>query len=638
MKRLIAALFVAVVGLVGVAPAASAAESIVIRKIDFENFPRVVISAQVSGAPASQDSFTLRENGKIVTPIEVVPLGETDTPVGVALVIDISGSMRQGAKLAAAKEAAKQFVSQKLANDQIAVVAFNQEVQVVSGFTGDQAVLNRAIDGLAASGETALFDGIRTAATLFGDRADLQANIVVLSDGADTVSASNVDAAESAVLGAKSSLFAVGLVGGEFDAGSLRRLSSSSGGTYTETTNPESLKAVYDTVQRDIQNQFEISYTSTDTTGSVTVSLATGGRITTAGPVNAGSVAEGVTASPEIVGESRFGGVLSGRGSVAVVAIVVFLAASLLVVGVVAITRAGVPGLASRLEQYGPAGGSAFEMRPGGGDLDLAQTALVQRAVDATARLAKGGNVLETLEKKLEAADLPVRPAEALFFYVVGVAAAVVATALLSGLFFAVLALVVFGLVPIAVLDSLGRRRQRKFASQLPDVLRLLASSLRAGFSLLQAADATAEQMDDPMGKELRRVLVEARLGRPLEVALEDSAKRAHVPDYDWVVMAIGIQREVGGNLAELLSTVADTMVARERLRQEVKTLTAEGRISAIVLAILPVVIGGAVYVLNPDYLDPLLHRTGGQIMVLGAIVAGIAGFMWMRKIVDIPA
>lgn len=643
MRRLAAAAFAAVLALVALAPAASAADSVVIRKLDVSEFPRVVVSAQVSGPTPDPSSFALRENGRIVTGIEVVPLGKTDTPVGIVLVIDVSGSMRQGSKLAAAKEAAKQFVAQKLANDQIAVVSFNQTPQVVSGFTGDAGALNRAIDGLAATGETSLFDGVRTAATLLGDRSDLQANIVLLSDGADTTSQNNVDQAEGAVLAAKASLFAVGLVGGEFDAASLRRLASASGGTYTETTNADSLAGIYETVQRDIQNQFEISYTSAATatataTASVQVSLATGGLIATAGPVNAGSVVEGAGVSPEVVGRSRFAQPLSGTGSQVAIAVVAFLGVGFVVVAAAALTRAGVPGLASRLEPYGPEGGTAFEVRPGAADLDLAQTALIRRAVEATARMAKGGSVLESLEAKLDQADLPIRPAEALFFYAAGVFSAVVVTALIGGLFPAALALIVVALVPIAVLDTLGRRRQRRFSSQLPDVLRLLASSLRAGFSLLQAADATADQMDDPMGKELRRVLVEARLGRALELALEDSARRVRVPDFDWVVMAIGIQREVGGNLAELLSTVADTMVARERLRQEVKTLTAEGRISAIVLAALPVVIGGAVYVLNPNYLDPLLHRTSGQLMILGAILSGIAGFVWMRKIVDIPA
>ena len=638
MRRLVAALFVAALSLVAVAPAGQAqtSDTILIRKLDFTKFPTVTISAIVSGdTKPALDSFTLRENGTIVTSFEVVPIQETQTPLGIVLAIDISGSMRQGSKLVAAQEAARQFVANKLPNDQIAIVTFNQTAQVATGFTNDAARLDDAINKLTAAGETALFDGVRTAATLFGDRPDLQANIVLLSDGADTASQNNVDQAEGSVLGAKASLFAVGLLGGEFDAGSLKRLAGNSGGRYLETTDPESLKTLYGTIQRDIQNQYEVSYVSA-ATGSVTVNLATSGLLATAGPVNAGSVSEGVSASPEVVGTSRFAEPLGSSSSLVVIAGIAFLAAACLVVSIAALSRRGLPTLSKRLQLYGPEDGAAFVGRDGGTDIELAQTALVQRAVDVTARLARGGNVLETLEKKLEQADLPVRPAEALFFYLVGVLTFVVAGVLLGGLFLALLALIFVGLTPIAVLNFLGARRRAKFTSQLPDVLRMLASSLRAGFSLLQAADAAADQVDDPMAKELKRVLVEARLGRPLELALEDSARRSQSPDYNWVVMAIGIQREVGGNLAELLTTVADTMVARERLRQEVKTLTAEGRISAIVLAALPVAIGIAIYILNPDYLDPLINRTSGQIAMLVAILAAIGGFAWMRKIVDI--
>src|SRR5215211_3755790 len=102
------------------------------------------------------------------------------------------------------------------------------------------------------------------------------------------------------------------------------------------------------------------------------------------------------------------------------------------------------------------------------------------------------------------------------------------------------------------------------------------------------------------MGSELQRVMAEARLGRPLDDALADMAERLESPDFQWAVMAIGIQREVGGNLAELLDTVAETMLARERLRRDVKALTAEGRMSAIVLGVLPLVLGLAMWALNP--------------------------------------
>jgi tight adherence protein B len=172
--------------------------------------------------------------------------------------------------------------------------------------------------------------------------------------------------------------------------------------------------------------------------------------------------------------------------------------------------------------------------------------------------------------------------------------------------------------------------------AQLPDMLQLLGTTLRTGFSILQGLDTVAAQLPEPMGKEMRHVVAEARLGRPLPLALEEVAQRVHSDDFEWVVSAIGIQREVGGNLAELLDIVSETMNARARLRQEAHTLTAEGRIGAIVISILPVAIGLFIYSTNPTYLDPLFHSALGKIMFFGCIGLAIVGIEWMRRTVKI--
>jgi tight adherence protein B len=138
------------------------------------------------------------------------------------------------------------------------------------------------------------------------------------------------------------------------------------------------------------------------------------------------------------------------------------------------------------------------------------------------------------------------------------------------------------------------------------------------------------------MGRELRRVVTEARLGRPLEEALEGVAERMESEDFAWAVMAISIQREVGGNLAELLLTVAETMTQRERLRRDVKALTAEGRMSAYVLGGLPIGLGIVLYMMNPDYIGRLFETGLGQVMLGLSIVAMAAGFAWMFKIIKI--
>src|SRR5205823_10937440 len=130
-------------------------------------------------------------------------------------------------------------------------------------------------------------------------------------------------------------------------------------------------------------------------------------------------------------------------------------------------------------------------------------------------------------------------------------------------LFLTLAVLLITGLAPPGILQFLAGQRRRKFTSQLPDMLQLMAGSLRAGYSLMQGVEAVSQEVEDPMGRELRRVLAEARLGRVLEDSLDDMAERPGRRDFGWAVMAVRIQREVGGNLAEPLAPVADTMIAR---------------------------------------------------------------------------
>ena len=203
VKRSVALAIAAFLTLVLGAAPAFAETKVTIRRVDTSAFPNVKVVAQVASAtPPTLDQFSLREDERLVSGVEVVPIGETDTPVGVVLVIDTSGSMREQSKIDAARAAAKQFVSQKGPNDQIAIVAFSAQPRVVINFTADANLLNGAIDGLTATGDTALWDAVRLASGLFTERPELQANMVVLSDGADTTSETPAGDARAAALGA----------------------------------------------------------------------------------------------------------------------------------------------------------------------------------------------------------------------------------------------------------------------------------------------------------------------------------------------------------------------------------------------------------------------------------------------------
>ncbi len=190
--------------------------------------------------------------------------------------------------------------------------------------------------------------------------------------------------------------------------------------------------------------------------------------------------------------------------------------------------------------------------------------------------------------------------------------------------------------LPPFALKTVVKMRRKKFVKQLPDALATLAGSLRAGRSLGQALEALAREMPAPIGRELRKVVAEVRLGRKVSDALDDAVERVGSPDFRWAVLAMQIQAEVGGNLAELLDRVGETMRARSRLKGEVKALTAEGRASAMMLVIMPPALGVVMYAANPEYMKPMFTQTAGHIMLGISVVMIVAGFFWMKKVVTI--
>jgi tight adherence protein B len=160
-----------------------------------------------------------------------------------------------------------------------------------------------------------------------------------------------------------------------------------------------------------------------------------------------------------------------------------------------------------------------------------------------------------------------------------------------------------------------------------------MSGSLSAGLSLAQSVDTIVREGGEPIASEFRRVVVESRLGVPFEDAMGGVAQRMRSKDFEWVVMAIKIQREVGGNLAELLLTVAATLREREYLRRHVRALSAEGRLSAWVLGGLPPAFLAYLAVSNPSYVAPLFSTTLGWAMVAGAAVLMGVGVLWMVKV-----
>ena len=633
MRRVLAAVGVATAALLSLPGAARADES-GIRNVDTTTFPTVRLEVRLSGPAPNLGAFRLRENGALVPDgnLTVQALRQTNRPVGTVLVIDTSGSMASNGALEQAKAAARQFVAGRGPNEWTAVVSFSSTPVVRSNFTQDAAALNAAIDELGAVGETALWDGLTVAAHLYDQRPELQPNIVLLSDGADSISAGTESQAVAALNGAHAAVFAVGIASEEYDPAGLQALVGAAGGSVASSADPTELGAEFTKIRTAIENQYQISYQSKSDGGSLELEL-TAGATRLSAHTRAGTV--GSAGAPTAVSPS--GGLFSSAAGKLVLLVLAGLTAGMLAFALLQIFGKRTDSLQSRLSPYDGIADAEPDEIAGAPGASFVESGLVQRAVGLTSKMAGRGDLLLKVEHLLEQANLPLRPAEALFFYgagvvLVGLAAVVAAPSVAVGLLFAAIVAV----LPVVVLRQLRKRRLKAFEAQLPDTLNLLAGSLRAGYSFLQGLEAVVQETSDPMGRELRRVLAEARLGRPLEDALGDVAVRMESRDFDWSVLAIRIQREVGGNLAELLQTVAETMVQRSRLRGEVRALTAEGRISGVIMGLLPVGLGLFMFTASPGYINDLFSSVTGWAMVIGSAVMAAVGFAWINKIIKI--
>ncbi len=288
--------------------------------------------------------------------------------------------------------------------------------------------------------------------------------------------------------------------------------------------------------------------------------------------------------------------------------------------------------LTGRIARYGPRHGTTQPKDDPGAARKASSVAL-----DVTKRLMSP-EAQRRLAGRLELAGIRRKPAEWVLF---GGAAAVVIAAIVgvlaSNVIIGVLVGAFVGWVGMRMLLSfLIRRRRNAFADQLPDLLQILASSLQSGFSLLQSLDAAVREAAQPAAGEFARALAEARLGADLEDCLETIADRMASEDLRWTVLAIRIQRGIGGQLAEVLSTTVGTIRERGFLRRHVQGLTTEGRLSAYILIALPIAMGGYLFLTDRTYMRPLYTTGVGQLMLAGAGVLMVLGTVIMRQMIKL--
>jgi tight adherence protein B len=255
----------------------------------------------------------------------------------------------------------------------------------------------------------------------------------------------------------------------------------------------------------------------------------------------------------------------------------------------------------------------------------------------ATEKIAGSFNYWKKMAFRLEQADLPLRTAEVVYIQMGAALLLGVIGRFLIGLngFLELIPLAVGVALPSLFVRFMARKRLNAFESQLPETLITLAASLKAGHAFNSALASVVKEGAEPTSKELSRVAQEIQLGMTSESALEAMARRMDSTNFGFVVMAVNIQRTVGGSLAEILDMVADTVRQRQQFSRKVKALTAQGRMSAYVLLAMPFLMGLAIFALNPGYMSILFTSTAGKALIGGSLVMMAIGGVIIRKIVS---
>ena len=606
MRKLILALIAAAA--VALPASAAAADTAQVRRVDFDGFPVVRVTAV---APAGSTPV-LRENGRSAEFAQARRLGSANA---LALAVDNSDSM-SGAPLEEAKRAAARFLAGRQAEGSIGLVTFGHEALALTRPRDSKADVADVLESLSTDAEvgTALYDAVRLSVGRMQRMSNGSRVLVLLTDGRDRGSHSTLAQATTAAQRAHVVVYAIA-AGAAADRGPLAALASATGGRLFNAADATSVDEAYATLSRELDRTWQISYLSGARPGD-TIRLALDGPDIER-TVRVPDQAEETGLVPRSVVQSPY----AALGVVALVALLLSVAVA------AARRRRPEAEIARILEPHFDSQNDAAAEAPARFGSLISWTERSMNDLPGSTRLSR---VLEQSGLKLRLGHLPWLALVVAFVF------AAMATIVGAPAPLALFAMFVGLAVPFAALRIAARRRTKAFDEQLPDVLATIASTLRAGHGLRIALRAIVDDGAAPASEEFARALGEERLGRPLDEAIDAMCQRIGSPDMEYVATAINVQARAGGSLAALFDTLSETVRERQRHARKVHALTALGRISAVALVFMPIALGALMTLISPSYMSPMFTTSGGRILIAICLTSMAIGSLFLKRIVSV--
>jgi tight adherence protein B len=589
---------------------------------DANDFPTVratfVADEPTYSAPA------LTENGEQVTGLVATNLGRAKS---IVLAVDRSRSML-GEPIDDAVAAARSFVAAKPLEDRIAVVTYATEPILLTGFQTSTTDADSALRSISVNpvGGTTLYDAVVLSSNSLASETYLGRVVIVVTDGNETRSEATLDEAVAAAQDAGAVVYVVGIESEAFNPAPLQRIAEETGGKYYGAADSAALEEVYSSIAEELSRTWRLEYTTAALPSEeISLTVKAGGEKASTKTVVPGSPV--VRRTPQMEGRlpEQFFGTFWGQAAfAAVVGLIVLLA------GAFAVASPRDAWLKSRLQPH------VAQQRRRTKQSGRERLKIAAGLFHATENALGKFKPWHRLQRTLERADFPLRTVEFVYLMLgAGLVGGLVGAGLTRSVPLIGLGLLGGAALPYLFLAFKARQRVKAFENQLPDLLVTMAAGLKAGHSFRQALQSVVDEDQPPASKELKRVLTETQLGRPMDEALVDMAQRIGSKNFEFVITAVTIQRQVGGSLAGLFDMVADTVRNRQQFAKKIKGLTAMGRASAYVLVGLPFFVAMMLTLLNSEYMRPLWHTSTGHKLII--IMLAMIGFgsLVLRKIVN---